>query len=158
MLGLASPSIKGSPLLWDLTKPPCPPKPAQTSKISVKTNSINRTTEHDTTRPITSILASARAVLAAIIPAATQPSIPSVSITVRKISMVAFGSDSSRTEVRMAWWIAIPIDLSSASCFNVWDDSISELNDIRAWELFFDYTSTVQTLLRHSNAPFHGMQ
>jgi hypothetical protein len=63
--------------------------------------------------------ASANAVLAAMDPAATQPSMPSVSIMVMKISMVAFGSVSSLTEARMAWWIAIEMDLSSASCINV---------------------------------------
>jgi hypothetical protein len=45
-----------------------------------------------------SIPASASAVVAAIEPAATQPSIPSFSMMVRNISMVDFGSSSSRTE------------------------------------------------------------
>jgi hypothetical protein len=61
------------------------------------------TAEHDITKPITSIPAWAKAVLAAIDPAATHPSIPSVSIIVTKISMVAFGKVSNRTEDMSAW-------------------------------------------------------
>ena len=60
------------------------------------------TPEHDTTRPIISIPASASAVLAAIEPAATQPSTPSFSTMMRKISTVDFGRSSSRTEETIA--------------------------------------------------------
>jgi hypothetical protein len=59
--------------------------------------------------------ASARAVLAAIDPEATHPSIPSVSTTVMKISIVDFGNNSNRTEDTSDWCIATAIDLSSAS-------------------------------------------
>lgn len=73
------------------------------------------TPEHDTTRPMMSIPASASAVLAAMEPAAMQPSIPSFSTIVRKISIVDFGNSSSRTDDTIAWCMATAIDLSSAS-------------------------------------------
>lgn len=79
-----------------------------------------RTAEHATTSPKSSMPASASAVLAAIVPAATQPSMPSVSMMVMNMSIVAFGRVSSLTEPRMAWCIAIEMDLSSASCKDVW--------------------------------------
>lgn len=69
-------------------------------------HSINRvilTAEHDITRPIISIPACVKAVLAAMDPAATHPSIPSVSMIVMNISIVAFGNVSNRTEDTSAW-------------------------------------------------------
>lgn len=56
-----------------------------------------RTTEHATTRPSISIPACASAVLAAMDPEETQPSIPSFSITKRYISIEDFGNNSNRT-------------------------------------------------------------
>ena len=55
----------------------------------------NRTLAQDVTRPSISIPASARAVLAATDPEATQPSMPSFSKIVMKTSMHDFGSSSS---------------------------------------------------------------
>ena len=73
------------------------------------------TPEQDITSPIKSIPASARAVLAAMDPAAMHPSIPSFSMIVRNISTVDFGISSSRTDATMALCIATAIDLSSVS-------------------------------------------
>jgi hypothetical protein len=73
------------------------------------------TAEHDITRPNISIPASARAVLAATEPDATHPSIPSLSMTMIKISIVDFGRSSSLTEESNAWWICTATDRSSAS-------------------------------------------
>jgi len=73
------------------------------------------TAAHDVTSPIISIPASARAVLAATDPEATHPSIPSVSMTVIKISIVDFGNISNRTDEASDWCMATAMDLSSAS-------------------------------------------
>ena len=58
---------------------------------------ILHTAEHDVTRPIISIPASANAVLAAVVAAAMQASIPSASMTVMNTSIVDLGSSSRRT-------------------------------------------------------------
>jgi hypothetical protein len=76
---------------------------------------ITLTAEHDTTSPSISIPASASAVLAAIEPAATQPSIPSFSIILTNTSILDFGNSSRRTEASRACCICVAIDLSSAS-------------------------------------------
>lgn len=73
------------------------------------------TAEHATTRPSISMPASASAVLAAIDPEATQPSIPSLSITNRNTSIEDFGSNSSRTAGKSDCWMRTETDLSSAS-------------------------------------------
>ena len=59
--------------------------------------------------------ASARAALAATEPDATQPSRPSFSMTMMKMSMVAFGKSSSLTDDSSAWCIWTAKVLSSAS-------------------------------------------
>ena len=61
------------------------------------------TAAQDTTRPNISIPASARAVLAATVPVATQESIPSFSIIVRKTSIVDLGKSSRRTLEMRDW-------------------------------------------------------
>lgn len=67
------------------------------------------------TRPSISTPASANAALAATEPDAMQPSIPSFSMMVRKISIVDFGRSSSRTAGSNACCICTARDLSSAS-------------------------------------------
>lgn len=66
-------------------------------------NYVLPTVAHDMTRPIISMPASARAVLAATVPEAMHPSIPSASMMVRNISTVDFGTSSRRTDEASAW-------------------------------------------------------
>jgi hypothetical protein len=95
--------LNAPPLPWDLTKLLYQSKPVQICTSKAKHQEFERrTAEHDVTRPRISIPASARAVVAAMDPAATQPSMPSVSMTVRKMSTVDFGSVSRRTDAIIA--------------------------------------------------------
>jgi len=71
--------------------------------------------EHDVDKARSSMPASASAVLAAVAPAATHPSIPSFSRTVMKMSMEDFGKRSRRMEGRRDWVIRREIGRSSAS-------------------------------------------
>lgn len=73
------------------------------------------TAAHDATRPSISIPASARAVLAATVPVATQESIPSFSMIVKKTSIVDLGNSSRRMLETRDWWIRTAIERSSAS-------------------------------------------
>ena len=125
----------GLHLLWDLARF-LPQQYTKVSKQAMSSGSAHcrwpRTAEHDTTNPSISIPASARAVLAAMAPAAMHPSIPSFSMIVTKISIVDFGKSSKRTDDSNACWICTPTDLSSASytvaCLSAGPWNLCELN------------------------------
>ena len=100
------------------------------------------------TRPNISIPAFARAVLAATVPVATQESIPSFSMIVRKTSMVDLGKSSRRTLGMRDWWMRTAIERSSAS----W---VKRVHDMLLCERVETYSYWCTTLVTGKRGKLH---